>query len=144
MKTIKLFKILFLLLVLNINSIGATTKLSLGNKTGVYDKIFKKIGEIRVGVDTETINKLKNPFLIIYKKKLESNTTKKLKIVYVLDGIFENKVKINGKWRNIYSRVGIYKIVKIKRESVILRNTNKTKELFIRKNNGSKIKFSAK
>ncbi len=123
---------------------SAATKLSLGNETKVYDKIFEKISEIRIGVDTKTINKIKNPFLVIYKKKSESNTTKKPKIIYVLDGIFENKAKVNGKWRKKYSRVGIYKIVKVKRKSVILRNANGTKELFIRKNNGSKIKFSTK
>ena len=122
----------------------AATKLSLGNETKVYDKIFEKISETRIGVDTKAINKLKNPFLVIYKKESESNTTKKPKIVYVLDGIFENRAKVNGKWRKKYSKVGVYKIVKIKRKSVILRNANGTKELFIRKNNGSKIKFSTK
>jgi len=127
-----------------IGSMSAASKLSLGNEAKAYDKIFEKISETRIGVNTKTIDKIKNPFLVIYKKKSESNAKKKPKIIYVLDGIFENSAKVNGKWRKRYSRVGIYKIVKIKRKSVILRNANGTKELFIRKNNGSKIKFSTK
>jgi len=130
--------------VLCASYVSAAAKLSLGNETKAYDKIFEKISETRIGADNKKIDKLKNPFLVIYKKKKASNVTKKPKTIYVLDGIFESEAKINGKWRKKYSRVGKYKLVRIKRSSVLLRNSNGTKELFIRKNNGSKIKFSTK
>jgi len=144
LKTIKLLKIFLFASVLSASFISAATKLSLGNETKTYDKIFEKISETRIGADTKKIDKLKNPFLVIYKKKKSSNAKKKRKIYYVLDGIFENRAKINGKWRKKYTRIGEYKLVRIKQRSVLLRNSNGTKELFIRKNNGSKIKFSTK
>jgi hypothetical protein len=144
LKTIRLLRILFLVSTFIVGSFGAATKLSLGNETKAYDKIFEKISETRIGADIKKINKLKNPFLVIYKKRSESNETKKPKILYILDGIFEKKAKINGKWMKKHSRVGEYKLVKVKHKSVVLQNSNGTKELFIRKNNGSKIKFTTK
>ncbi|NOX16178.1 MAG: hypothetical protein GXP61_09190 [Epsilonproteobacteria bacterium] len=140
----KILKILLITFFLSLNFIYASVKLSLGNETKVYDKIFDKVSETRIGVEEKVISKLKNPFLVIYKKRLDSKKPKKPKIIYTLDGIFDNKAKINGKWRKKYTKIGVYKIVKIKRRSVILRNSNGTKELFIRKNNVSKIKFSSK
>jgi len=122
----------------------ASAELSLGNETKVYDKIFEKIGETRVGANVEDINRLRNPFVVIYRKRKDANGTKRPQITYTLDGIFENKAKINGKWRKKYSKIGTYKLIKIKKRSVVLRNTNENKELFIRNNNDSKIKFSSK
>ncbi len=140
----KIFKILVLISFVSLNFLYAASNLSLGNETKVYDKIFDRISETRVGASEKDINRLKNPFLVIYKKKINSNITKKPKIIYILDGIFDNKARINGKWRKIYTKIGSYKLIKIKRRSVLLRNSNGRKELFIRKNNESKIQFSSK
>jgi len=121
----------------------STTNLRLGNDTKEYDNIFKKIGEIRVGIDTKDINKIKNPFIII-NKNIDNNETKKQRKIYKLNAIFNHKAMINGKWYKKYSKIGVYKLIKVKTSSVLLRSADKTKELFIRKNNGSKFKFSSK
>ena len=120
-----------------------SSPLVLGNDTKEYDNIFEKISETRVGIKNKEIEKIKNPFIVIYKQSADSNKTKK-KIVYVLDAIFNNKAMINGKWYKRYSKIGTYKLIKIKKSSILLRNTNKTKELFIRNKNESEIKFSSK
>ena len=140
----KLCKILFVCFTIISSLYGNSSKLSLGNETKEYDKIFEKIAETRVGISNQEIDKIKSPFIVIYKNPKDKNATKKPKITYTLDAIFDKKAKINGKWIKIYKKIGTYKLVKIKRDSVILKNTNKIKELYIRKKDESKIKFSTK
>ncbi len=140
---IKHSKQLFILLALCSSFSFAASSLNLGNDTKEYDKIFEKISETRIGINPREIDKIKNPFIVIY-KNVDSNKTKKPKIIYNLDAIFDNKAMINKKWYKKYSKIGVYKLVKIKNHSVLLRSANKSKELFIRKDNESKIKFSTK
>jgi len=141
-KTIKYSTGILIFLLLS-SSYLLSSPLVLGNDTKEYDNIFEKISETRVGIKNKEIEKIKNPFIIVYKQNMDSNKTKK-KIVYVLDAIFNNKAMINGKWHKRYSKIGTYKLVKIKKSSILLKNADKTKELFIRNKNESKIKFSSK
>lgn len=134
---------IFALLLFSTTILYSTANLELGNDTKKYDSIFEKIGKTRVGVDENDINKIKNPFIVI-EKNVDKNGIKKRRIIYKLNAIFNHKAKINGKWYKKYSKVGIYKLIKVKTNSVLLRSANKSKELFIRKNNGSRFKFSSK
>ncbi len=134
---------IFAFLLFSSTFLYSATSLKLGNDTKEYDKIFERIGEIRVGVDTKDINKIKNPFIVI-QKNVDKNETKKRRKIYKLNAIFNSKAMINGKWYKKYSKVGIYKLIKVKANSVLLRSANKSKELFIRKNNGPRFKFSSK
>ena len=118
------------------------------NSIKEYDKFFQEIGEKRVGVDEKIIDSVKNPFII---KKIEvvvkdSNGTRKIvkKDIYKLSAIFNNKAKINGKWYNIGDEIGNFKLKTIKTKSVVIADEHYKKELFIRKSNVSKIKFSSK
>ena len=126
------------------NLLFSSSTLILGNSIKDYDKIFEKISETRIGIKPREINKIKNPFIVVYKQNIDSNKTKKPKIVYSLNAIFNNKAMINKKWYKRYSKIGVYKLIKIKKNSVLLRSANKSKELFIREENESKIKFSSK
>lgn len=63
---------------------------------------------------------------------------------FVVTAIFDKKAKINGTWYKLYSEIGEYKLVSIKRNSVIIKSEHSKKELFIRKSNVGKIKFSSK
>jgi len=134
---------IFVFLLFSSTFLYSTTNLRLGNDTKEYDKIFEKIGEIRVGVNTKDINKIKSPFIVI-KKNIDNNETKKRRIIYELNAIFNNKAMISGKWYKKYSKIGVYKLIKVKKNSVLLRSADKSKELFIRKNNGPRFKFSSK
>lgn len=134
---------IFAFLLFSTTILYSATNLKLGNDTKNYDSIFEKIGEIRIGVDEKDIKKIKNPFIVI-KKNVDKNGTKKRRKIYRLNAIFNSKAMINGKWYKKYSKVGIYKLIKVKTNSVLLRSANTSKELFIRKNNGSKFKFSSK
>lgn len=134
---------IFAFLLFSATFLYSTTDLKLGNDTKEYDKIFEKIGEIRVGVDSKVINKIKNPFIVV-KKNVDKNATKKHRKIYRLNAIFNQKAMINGKWYKKYSKIGVYKLIKIKTNSVLLRSEDKSKKLFIRKTNGSRFKFSSK
>jgi len=134
---------IFAFLLFSSTFLYSATNLKLGNDTKEYDKIFEKISETRVGVDTKDISKIKNPFIVI-KKNIDKNGTKKRRKIYKLNAIFNHKAMINGKWYKKYSKIGIYKLIKVKTNSVLLRSADKSKELFIRKNHGSRFKFSSK
>jgi len=138
-------KKIFLFFILFVPSfLFSVNTLNLGNDTKEYDKIFERISQTRIGIDAKAIDKIKNPFVVIYKKSKDGNKTKKPKIIYKLDAIFDTKAMINGKWYKKHAKIGIYRLVKIKKKSVLLRSQNTSKELFIRKDNESKIKFSSK
>ena len=123
---------------------ASSSNLNLGNNTEEYDKIFEQISQTRVGIDPKEIKKIKNPFVVIYKNQLDKNGTKKPKIVYKLEAIFDKKAMINGKWYKKYSKIGAYKLVKVRQNSVLLRSAGTSKELYIRNRNGSKFQFSSK
>lgn len=117
------------------------------SKISEYDKFFKQISEKRTGISNEQINQVKNPFVMTYSKvvvKDANSTATSKKLTYTLNATFNNKAKINGKWYNINSKIGDFKLASIRTNSVIIKNEHLKKELFIRKSNVSKIKFSSK
>lgn len=109
-----------------------------------YDKIFEKVSETRTGISHKAIDKIANPFIV---EKVNSKLKKragKSRVYFRLDAIFLNKAKINGRWVALYHKIRTYKLIKIKRSSVLLKKSNKIREIFIRKHNGPKIIFSSK
>ncbi len=144
----KIVTLIFTLLLLFSSAIAKevlTTEFK--NKMTEYDKLFSQIGEKRIGVSNTKINMVKNPFLMTYKKVIikDGNSTKEIKKPkYILTVIFDEKAKINGKWYKLNSKLGNFKLINIRSDSVIIQNEHSKKELFIRKNDVSKIKFSSK
>ena len=66
------------------------------------------------------------------------------KPTYILTATLNKKAKINGQWYKLYGEIGDFKLTNIRSNSVIIKNEHSKKELFIRKNDVSKIKFSSK
>jgi|LGOV01.1.fsa_nt_gb hypothetical protein len=117
------------------------------SKIAEYDKFFSQISEKRFGVPNSKIDSVKNPFIMSYKKVMvkDGNTTVEIKKPsYILSATFDKKAKINGKWHKLNSQIGDFKLISIRTKSVIIKNEHSKKELFIRKSNVSKIKFSSK
>jgi len=117
------------------------------DKIAQYDKLFNEISEKRTGVPNSKIDSIKNPFIVVYKKAIvnDGNGTEGTKNpTHVLNVTFNTKAKINGQWYKIGNEIGDFKLVSIKNDSVIIKNEHSKKELFIRKNDVSKIKFSSK
>ncbi|WP_024954630.1 hypothetical protein [Sulfurospirillum arcachonense] len=117
------------------------------DKIKEYDKLFTQISQKRVGVSSEKINMLSSPFIMEKKNDIiltDANITNTQKHTLFLNAILGNKVKINNKWYQLDSEIGDFKLVKIKNNSVIIKNEHSQKELFIRKSDVSKIKFSSK
>jgi hypothetical protein len=111
-----------------------------------YDTLFAEISDKRIGVSNEDIKKIKNPFIFKMTQKVQDGETADVKVetVYTLYAILRNKVKINDSWYSINDQIGYYKLSKIKQNSVLLSSASETKELFIRKQNASNVKFSSK
>jgi len=84
-------------------------------------KLFLKYPSYNIFVK-QKINKDDNNVQVIMKS---SNLPQKMKIY----AIFNNKVNINGKWKNIGDYVNDYKIIKIYSNYVVLRKNNKIKIL---------------
>jgi len=139
----KTLLILFLFLLTNL---GAIANDDIKNKTKEYDKLFQQIGEKRIGVSNKKINEIQNPFIMADKKNIlvDGNVTTANKIIYSLNAIFNDKAKINGEWYKLNNQIGDFKLVKIGSKSVIIRSEHSKKELFIRKSDVNKIKFSSK
>lgn len=109
-----------------------------------YDKIFDKVSETRIGISQKELNQTRNPFVVTSRSVEQRRATGRRRVYLRLDAIFDNRAKINGRWIKLYKKIGVYKLVKIKKSSVLLKSSNNTREIFIRKNNGSQIKFSSK
>jgi len=120
---------------------------SFKKKIAEYDKFFSQISEKRIGVSNSKIDTVKNPFIMTYSKLVaqDSNgTVIQKKPTYILTAIFNKKAKLNGQWYKLHSEIGDFKLASIRSNSVIIKNEHFKKELFIRKSNVNKIKFSSK
>jgi len=144
-EVLKTNKILIISLFVVVNLLASANN-NIKNEIKEYDTLFQEIGQKRVGVSNSEINSIKNPFLMTNVKSdiKDGNTTKIKKITYILSAIFSNKAKINGKWYKLNNEVDDFKLTKISSKSVIISNGHSKKELFIRKSNVGKIKFSSK
>ncbi|NPA81426.1 MAG: hypothetical protein GXO31_02335 [Epsilonproteobacteria bacterium] len=116
-----------------------------------FDNIFNEIGKKRVGIRESIIDEIKDPF--VYKKEIKKiaksakgsgksgKTTPKKKVLKLL-AIFNDKVKINGKWYRLHQKIGEYRISKIAKGYVILRDRSEKIKLYLRKKD-AKIKIIA-
>lgn len=142
MKTIKS------LIAIIVCSLFLNTNLSAKGNTQEYDKLFNEIATKRIGADEKKLDLISNPFLIDKKTEIETLdgniTVQEIKIQYELKATFNNKAKINDTWFSLNDIVDDYKLVKIASDHVVLKNEHVTKDLYIRKPNAGKIKFSIK
>lgn len=125
---------------------AAQTVLSLGNETKVYDQIFEKISEKRVGADISRIDRTENPFIMLHSDdetiNTDTNFTEDPNRNVTLDATLEQKAKINGIWYNKNDSIGSYKLIKVEHNRVVLRNEIETKELYIKVKDDSNFKLS--
>ena len=125
---------------------AAQTVLSLGNETKVYDQIFEKISEKRVGADISRIDRTENPFIMLRSDdetiNADTNLTNDPHRNVSLDATLEQKAKINGVWYKKNDSIGSYTLIKIEHNRVVLRNEIETKELYIKAKDDSNFKLS--
>jgi len=143
----EILKTVIMLFLLLIMSSSLVTANDFKDNISEYDKLFTQISEKRIGVSNSKIDTIKNPFIMTYNKVIvkDGNSTVTIKKpTYILTGIFNKKAKINKQWHKLHSEIGDFKLTSIGTKSVIIKNGHSKKELFIRKSNVSKIKFSSK
>lgn len=110
-----------------------------------YDKIFEKIAEKRLGVDTSLIDKIENPFILnLNLSNLEGEGNVSQEVVFTLEATFDQKAKINGLWYKKNDDVSGFKLTKVDYDRVVLQNEIDKKELFIRTKDDSNFKISYK
>lgn len=109
-------------------------------KTDKYDVLFNEINEVRIGIAESDVALLSNPFVAPPVARVDGGINKTALTPLSLNAIIEGKkVMINNSWYDLNSLVRGMRISSIKSDSVTLRGTNKTMELYLRKKNENSI-----
>ncbi|MDR0408239.1 MAG: hypothetical protein LBH45_04955 [Campylobacteraceae bacterium] len=103
-----------------------------------YDRFFNEIGEVRVGIADQDVDRIANPFVIIATPVIQSDTNASSP-VFKLSAIFENRAKINDSWLTQGSVINGLRVIAIKQGSVVLGSENRAIELFLREKNENSI-----
>ena len=135
-----------------------TTQL-FSNELAWVDEQIEAIKPARVGVSSNEISKLKDPFIFLHKKeeketskgkdKLSNSYSKYKKIAkrkrvyFRLDAILNTSAMINGKWYKQGSYIYGYKVAQVNRKTVLLTSKNKSLLLSTEKRS-KKIKINNK
>lgn len=132
-------KIIFIFILLITHQLFANAQSNVD--VSEYDRWFNEINDVRVGVDSNSINALTNPFITIYTPtgtgtSSNASVARKLELNAIVDGSI---VMINDSWYKLNSNVFNMKLVSIKKDSVILRGSERTLELYLRKPNENSI-----
>lgn len=110
-----------------------------GVDTRRYDDIFANLQGERQGVSKDEINKLQSPFRL---SVVESDTAAVIDeagpkpIALILNGVIQNRARINGSWYTVGSEISDYKITRIDNAGVTLVRTKDKQQLKL--TNGSK------
>lgn len=118
--------------------------ISLQDKTKVFDTIFESINKKRIGLTDKEISETKNPFIVETNTTNQDDQTKRReKKTYRLEAILVDRAKINDNWHRLKDKIGVYVLVQIKDNSVILDNLGEKLELFLYRGSKS-VKISTK
>lgn len=129
-------KIFFITILLFTQQLIANTPN--GVDVSEYDRWFNEINDVRVGVDSNNIDALSNPFTTITATVISSNASSapKLELNAIFDG---TSAMINDSWYKLNSRVFNMRLTSIKKNSVVLSDTERTIELYLRKTNENSV-----
>jgi hypothetical protein len=128
--------------------------------TDWVDKQVQAIKPPRTGVSHAAINRVKNPFIFVYKKTDGSKTAASKTAKKVVDpkkaaqvaakkgplklaAIMNNSALINGSWYQVNDKVRGYTLSKIETDAVLLKRAKTKKMLFITEENPN-IKIQVK
>ncbi len=102
-----------------------------------YKTMFAKIGKKRIGIDPRKIDAVKTPFVKVEKKQIQTTdgNSVDVKSAFVLQAMFNKKVKISGAWYKLGDEVDNMKIISIRNDTVWLKNSEFKKRLTMRKEN---------
>ena len=107
--------------------------------------MVSKIHEKRSGVELETLNTTKEPFVHVKSddngSRLLIPTVKSVEDKLILHAIVNGKAYINDAWLNLDDKILGYDLKFIGKRGVVLRNENHIKKLFLRKKRDSFIKL---
>jgi len=128
-------KILIVILML-INSLQANLSVD------QIKEMVSKIHEKRVGIDIDTLETTKEPFV---KEQIENNVTifvapKEEETKLSLHSIMNGKAFINNEWKSVDNVIMGYTLKHIGKKGVVLRNGNRIKKLFLHKKRDNFIK----
>ncbi|AFL68523.1 hypothetical protein [Sulfurospirillum barnesii] len=142
MKTIGIKSILCLLIV---NVLYSNDLVSLNNDKKVYDTLFDKIAEKRLGANAIMIDSLENPFVVMTKPLEGEDTNASIhEPAYILEATLNQKAKIDGTWYKKNDFVGLFELSDVSSNRVILKNGIEQKELLLRTKDAHNIQIFSK
>jgi len=117
------------------------------------EEIVKMVSEIkkeRKGISLATLENTGKPFIIrVPKKKVASPKAKKVarkmvrvEEIHTLKAILNKAAFIDGKWYKKGDKIGSYRVKKVSSDSVVLKGTNGTKKLSLKKRKKNFIKLN--
>jgi len=109
------------------------------------ESMVYKIHKKRDGVKLEMLESIHEPFVGLQKNNNNLNSlASEEKIKLVLHAVVNGKAYINDSWVKVGDSVSAYTLKYVGSRGVVLRNENRIRKLFLRKNKDSFIKLKEK
>jgi len=109
------------------------------------ESMVSKIHKKRDGVKLEMLESIHEPFVGLQKKNNNLNSlASEEKIKLVLHAVVNGKAYINDSWVKVGDSISTYTLKYVGSRGVVLRNENRIRKLFLRKNKDSFIKLKEK
>lgn len=110
--------------------------------TSEFDEKFDELTKTREGLKDDQMTSIKNPFPIVFsgeKVVALGDQDQAASVGFELTAIVGNKVKVNRYWYGIGDYIGVYKLVKVNKNSAIIANDANSIELKLKQGNKNVI-----
>ena len=111
------------------------------------DKLVNDIKQERIGLKDSEIRSAKDPFIYTGGKIgriISSYKTVKRHYRFVLSAVINDRVKINGRWYKLNSKVNGFRISRVGKDHVLLTRKNERIRVFLKRSKSKKIKLFVK
>ncbi len=111
------------------------------------DKLVNDIKQERIGLKDSEIRSAKDPFIYPGGKLgriISSYKTVKRHYRFVLSAVINDRVKINGRWYKLNSKVNGFRISRVGKDHVLLTRKNERIRVFLKRSKSKKIKLFVK
>ena len=111
------------------------------------DKLVNDIKQERIGLKDSEIRSAKDPFIYPNGKLgriIRPSKTVKKHYRFVLSAVINDRVKINGRWYGLNSKINGFRLSRVGKDHVLLTRKNERIRVFLKRSKSKKIKLFAK
>ncbi len=111
------------------------------------DKLVNDIKQERIGLKEKEIRSAKDPFIYPNGKLgriIRSSKTVKKRYRFVLSAVINDRVKINGRWYKLNSKINGFRLSRVSKDHVLLTRKNERIRIFLKRSKSKKIKLFVK